>query len=135
MKAIYWAVSRFNATRFIMFSSVLPRGCDWQQTCDLYIVFNRFLGSFAREKHCGFMPTYSSFIHKDGVRKGRPLVGLFAVRDGGLHLNLIRRQVFTDHFKMALSTRQLCLTAVAAASSIRVGVVEWCIWSRAPAAH
>ena len=97
-----------------MFSSVLARGCDWEQTCDLYITFNRFLRSFARDKHCGFMPTYSSFIHKDGVRKGRPLVGLFAVRDGGLHLNLIGRQVFTDRFKMALSTRQLYQTAVAA---------------------
>ena len=75
------------------------------------------------------------FIHEDRVRKGRPLVGLFAVRDCGLHLNLIRRQVFTDHFKMALSTRQLYPTAVAAASSIGVGVVEWCIWSQAPAAH
>ena len=114
LKAIYQAVRRFNATRFIMFSSVLPRGCDWELTRDLYIAFNCFLRSFARDKHCGFMPTYYSFIHKDGVRKGRPLAGLFAVRDGGLHLNLISRQVFTDRFKMALSTRQLYQTAVAA---------------------
>ena len=114
VKAIYRAVRRFNATCFIMFSSVLPSGCDWEQTRDLYIALNRFLRSFAREKHCCFMPTYSSFIHKGGVRKGRPLAGLFAVRDGGLHLNLIGRQVFTDPFKMALSTRQLYQTAVAA---------------------
>ena len=112
VKAIYRVMRHFNTTCF-MFSSVLPRGCDLKQTRDLYIAFNRFLMSFARNKHCGFMPTYSSFIHKDRVRKGRPLAGLFAVRDGGLHLKLIGRQFFTDRFKMALFTRQLYQTAVA----------------------
>ena len=60
------------------------------------------------------MPTFSSFIYKDGPSKGRPIESLFAVRDGGLHLNLVGRQVFTDRFKMALSPRQLYSMAVAA---------------------
>ena len=114
VKALYSSVRRFNATCFIVFSAVLPRGCDWQHTQELYLAFNRFLRNFARGKHCGFMPTFTSFIYKDGPRKGGPIESLFAVRDGGLHLNLVGRQVFTDRFKMALSPKQLHSMTVAA---------------------
>ena len=114
VKALYRSVRRYNATCFIVFSAVLPRGCDWQHTQELYMAFNRFLRQFAREKRCGYLPTFTSFIYKDGPKKGRPIEGLFAIRDGGLHLNLVGRQVFTDRFKMALSPRQLYSMAVAA---------------------
>ena len=114
VKALYRSVRRFNATCFIIFSAVLPRGCDWQHTQELYLAFNRFLRRLAREKHCGFMPTFTSFIHKDGSMKGRPISSLFAIRDGGLHLNLVGRQVFADRFKMALSPKQLHSMATAA---------------------
>ena len=89
VKALYSSVRRFNATCFIVFSAVLPRGCEWQLTQELYLAFNRFLQNFARGKHCGFMPTFTSFIYKDGPRKEGPIESLFAVRDGGLHVNLL----------------------------------------------
>ena len=50
------------------------------------------------------MTTFTSFIHKDGSMKGRPISSLFAIRYGGLHLNLVGRQVFVDQFKMVLSS-------------------------------
>ena len=60
------------------------------------------------------MPTFTSFIYKDGLSKGRPIESLFAVRNGWLHLNLVRRQVFADRFKMSLSPKQLYSMTVAA---------------------
>ena len=89
VKALYRSVRHNNATCFIVFSAVLPRGCDWQHTQELYMAFSRFLCQFAREKRCGCMPTFTSFIQKDGPKKGRPIEGLFAIRDRGLHLNLV----------------------------------------------
>ena len=89
VKALYRSVRHFNPTCFIVFSAVLPRRCDWQHTQELYLAFNHFLQSFARGKHCGFMPTFTSFIYKDGPSKGCPIESLFVVRESGLHLNLV----------------------------------------------
>lgn len=114
VKALYRAVRKYNATCFIVFSAVLPRKCDWQHTELLYKAFNNSLKAFCRSKACGFMPTYSSFIHKEGPLKGRPIAQLFAKLDGGLHLNLLGRRLFGERFQMALSPKQLRSMAVAA---------------------
>ena len=127
MKVIYQAVKQYNAASLIIFSSALPCDFNWEQTHELHIAFNRFLRYFSREKHFGFMPTYSPFIHKAGVKKGILLSGLFMVRDIGQHLNHIGRNVFADSFKMALSQRQLFQMAVAAGFRYWCGVGEWCI--------
>ena len=111
VKALYRSVRHYNATCFIIFSAVLPCGCDWQYTQEPHMAFKSFLHQFAREKRCGYIPTFTSFIYKDGLKKGRPIEGLFAIRDGGLHLNLMGRQVFTD---LISSPRQLYSMAVAA---------------------
>ena len=50
VKALYRPVRRFNATCFIVFSAVLPQGCGWQHTQELYLAFNYFPRSFAKDK-------------------------------------------------------------------------------------
>ena len=89
VKALYMPVRRLNSTCFIVFLAVLSHGCDWQHTQKLHLAFNHFLQSFTRGEQCGFMPTFAPFIYKDGPMKGHSIESLFAVRDGGLHLNLM----------------------------------------------
>lgn len=105
--SLFRAIRTYNATSFILFSSVLPRKCDWENTRELYIAFNQSLKKFCKSKRCGFLPTFTSFVHKTGPLKGRPRADLLAVRDGGLHLNLAGRFIFSERVKMALSARQL----------------------------
>ena len=107
VKQLYTAICTFNATCFIVFSAVLPRKCDWSKTRSLCFNFNHSLKRFCAEKHCGFMPTYTSFAVKKGQSKGDPLPGLWAVNDGGLHLNLPGRFLFGERFKSALHPKQL----------------------------
>ena len=107
---VYTAIRKFNSSCFIIFSSVLPRKCDWSNTKELCILFNQRLKQFCQEKKCGYMPTYTSFAEpKDligGIKKGDPLPGLWAVKDGGLHLNLAGRFLFAERFKNALHPKQ-----------------------------
>ena len=111
VKSLHQAVRQFNGTAFVIFSAVLPRKCDWMETRELYFGFNRALRQFCRSKNCGFMTTYNSFIHKSGPCKDQPLAHLFARNDGGLHLNLAGRYIFSERFKMALSPKQLLAMA------------------------
>ena len=114
VSSLFRAIRSFNATCFIIFSAVLPRKCDWQHTVALYRGVNSFLKAFCKAKNCGFMPTYSSFIFKSGPCKGCPMGHLFARLDKGLHLNLSGRHILTERFRMALSPKQLLVSARAA---------------------
>ena len=103
----YIVVKTFNSTCFIVFSAVLPRKCDWKDTKEIVFEFNRRLKKFCDSKKCGYMPTYTSFSVKTGPSKGDPMPGLWAVRDGGLHLNFQGRYLFTERFKSALNPKEL----------------------------
>ena len=112
VKLLYSAIRARNATCFIIFSSVLPRPVDWVASKRLCIDFNKALRSFARSKKCGFLPSYTSFIVKEaGPLQGEPLPGLWARRDGGLHLNLNGRYIMNERLKSALHVRQLGVMA------------------------
>ena len=111
VELLFRAVRTFNSTAFIVFSAVLPRRCDWENTKKVVLDFNTKLKAFCKRKNCGFMPTYSSFSVSRGPEKGNPLPGLWAIRDGGLHLNLPGRHLFTERFKSALHPRQLGVMA------------------------
>ena len=65
------------------------------------------------------MPTYTSFAEPKGPNKGDPLPGLWAVNDGGLHLNLLGRFLFSERFKNALHPKQL------GAMARHVGFLHW----------
>ena len=111
VKQLYTAIRTFNGTCFIIFSAVLPRKVDWSDTKSLCLKFNNSLKKFCTQKHCGYMPTYTSFAIKKGDGKGDPIPGLWAVKDGGLHLNLQGRFLFSQRFKHALHPKQLRVMA------------------------
>ena len=114
VSSLYRAIRSFNATCFIIFSVVLPCKCDWQHIRPCTGGVNSFLKAFCKANNCGFMPTYSSFIFKSGPCKGCPMGHLFAKLDKGLHLNLSGRHIVTERFRMALSPKQLLVSARAA---------------------
>ncbi len=117
----YKAVRTYNASVFIIFSSVLPRPCDWDKTGKLVVAFNQYMKLFARTHKCGYAPLYSSFIHKKEertrdpvtgkervvVERGSPLRHFFAIRDKGLHLNLSGGYIFTSRVRSLLETPEL----------------------------
>ena len=108
VKRFYEAVRRYNATCFIIFSSVLPRPVDWIHSKVLCCKFTKSLRAFARKRNCGFLPSYTSFIVRDaGPLRGEPLPGLWAKRDGGLHLNLNGRAIMEGRLKDALHPNRL----------------------------
>ena len=108
VKRFYSLIRSFNATCFIIFSSVLPRPVDFDHSDQLRINFNKALKAFARRKACGFLPTYTSFlIRSAGPAQGRPLPGVWARRDGGLHLNMGGRFLLNERLKSALAPKEL----------------------------
>ena len=119
VQQLYTAIRKFNSTCFIIFSAILPRKCDWCVTKSLVFSFNKNLKKFCKQKHCGFMPTFTYFAVAKGPEKGDPLPGLWAVRDGGLHLNIPGRFLFSERFKSALHPKQLGEMAR------RVGFPHW----------
>jgi lysophospholipase L1-like esterase len=66
----------------IVFSSILPRPVDYSQTSGKVKLVNQRLEAKCKERKCQFVHSYRFFFHG-----GKPISDLFAVRDGGLHLN------------------------------------------------
>ncbi len=118
---LHKAIRTFNGSAFIIFSSVLPRPCDWNHTGQLVVAFNQYLKVFSRRHKCGYAPFYTSYVHKKDeksrdpvtgrervvVKRGTPLRHFFAIRDKGLHLNLSGGYIFTSRVRALLETREL----------------------------
>ena len=75
-------IRRFSNTK-ILFSSILPRPVDYEDTKDKVKEVNRQLKLLCAERHVSFLHSFRPFF-----RCGRPIRELYAVRDGGLHLNM-----------------------------------------------
>ena len=69
-----------NAT--IVFSSILPRLVDYEDTKNTCINVNTRLQEFCRKNNLKFVKSYQRFLHA-----GQPISHLYARRDGGLHLS------------------------------------------------
>jgi lysophospholipase L1-like esterase len=76
-------IRRINPKTHIVFSSILPRPCDYSLTKDKVKQVNILLEVKCKERQCQFLHSYRPFF-----KFGRPDRSVFAVRDGGLHLNL-----------------------------------------------
>lgn len=131
-RQFYKAVRTFNGSAFIIFTSVLPRPCDWGTTKCLILALNRFLCQYARQTRSGYAPVFTSFVHKKDeklfdaegkevgmFKKGDPIRNLFADRDGGLHLNLAGGYLFTKRIRDLLTTKELFVMADKAGFRIR----------------
>lgn len=86
----------------IIFSSVLPRPVDYGITREQIKQVNAALKQLCKTRNCQYSNTYRQFLQK-GTDKEIPDRSLFAVKDGGLHLNLSGthrlRQVFINIIK------------------------------------
>jgi lysophospholipase L1-like esterase len=68
----------------IVMSSILPRPVDLLQTKGKWIEINKKLKCYLCSRlHVQFVASYKAFLCK-----GEPRMELFAIKDGGLHLNL-----------------------------------------------
>lgn len=75
-------VIRSISSTHIVFSSILPRPVDYSQTSSKVKLLNQRLEAKCKERHCQFIHSYRPFFYC-----GKPNLDVFAVRDGGLHLN------------------------------------------------
>jgi lysophospholipase L1-like esterase len=66
----------------ILMSSILPRPVDYSVTGEKVKEVNRRLKLLCAQRHARFLLSFKRFF-----KFGKPLRELFAVRDGGLHLN------------------------------------------------
>ena len=73
VKALYSSVRRFNATCFIVFSAVLPRGYDWQHSQELYLGFNLSCGISPEANIVDLYPSLPCSFTRMGRGKGAPL--------------------------------------------------------------
>ena len=67
----------------VLISAILPRPIDWDASDDKVKMINKKLVELCKDRNIRFLHTYKYF-----VKSGRPKRELFAIRDGGLHLNL-----------------------------------------------
>lgn len=66
----------------IAVSSILPRLLDYESSKDICKQINCNLEVYCKNHNIQFIRSYKRFLHQ-----GRPKAELYAVRDGGLHLN------------------------------------------------
>jgi len=76
------AIVRRVSNTFLLVSSILPRPLDYEDTSDKVKNVNKQLKKLCGENHVRFLHSYRPFFEC-----GQPIRRLFAVRDGGLHLN------------------------------------------------
>ena len=77
----------------ILISGILPRPLDWHKNNDKVKFVNKKLVQLCKDRGVRFLHTYKYFLHA-----GTPKRELFAVRDGGLHLNLEGTRVLRSFF-------------------------------------
>ena len=77
----------------ILISAILPRPVDWNASDDKVKMINKKLVDLCKDRNIRFLHTYKYFI-----KSGRPKRELFAIRDGGLHLNLEGTQILKKFF-------------------------------------
>jgi len=77
------SVIRQSSKANIVISGILPRPVDWDRSNDKVKAINKLLVGLCKDRKIRFVHTYKVFLHE-----GKPKRELFAVRDGGLHLNL-----------------------------------------------
>ena len=77
----------YNRDALLLFSSVLPRLCDFETTGALVLAVNTRLKTWCRgEANTCFVDVYEEFTHKSGQHMGEPKRHLFSSKDD-LHLS------------------------------------------------
>lgn len=76
-------IRSINSHTHIVFSSILPRPCDYMDTSAKVKQVNKLLEGLCKERNCQFIHSFRPFF-----KFGKPIRSLFAVKDKGLHLNL-----------------------------------------------
>lgn len=76
------SVVRDNSVCDIVVSAVLPRPIDHDKNGEKVKDLNKKLKTLCIDRQCKFVKTFKPFLHA-----GEPRRELYAVRDGGLHLN------------------------------------------------
>jgi hypothetical protein len=87
-----------NPSAHIIVSSILPRPVDFDVTNEKVKLVNERLQLKCKERNCQFIKSYRPFFFK-----GRPKRNLYAVRDGGLHLNFAGTDVLKSFFINTIS--------------------------------
>ena len=77
-----------SQSNYIIVSSVLPRAVDWNSTIVKVVQLNSELQNMCIFHEVEYLYTFSSFTR--GIHPKREL---FAVRDGGLHINFTGTQI------------------------------------------
>lgn len=88
------AISRVSNLIKPLISAIIPRPVDYGRTKDKVIKVNNKIKYFCKIRKVPFVKTFRPFLDK----RGHPLRHLFAIRDGGLHLNSEGSRVLSNFF-------------------------------------
>ena len=83
----------------VILSSILPRPVDFLQSIHSIVYINKALQSLTKKHGVMFLYTFSSYMKNQFVKRQ-----LFAVRDGGLHLNQKGTKILKSRFCQCLSS-------------------------------
>ena len=75
-------------------SAILPRPVDYNKTNKKVVEVNKALSVLCQRYGVEFIHSFKYF-----VKGGKPLVELFAYKNGGLHLNVEGSKQFCSYFK------------------------------------
>lgn len=88
------ALGRVNRLLKPLISAIIPRPLDYKYTRDKVVKANNRIKYFCKLRKIPFLKTFRPFLGKNG----HPLRHLFAIRDGGLHLNSEGSRVLSNYF-------------------------------------
>ncbi len=94
VNSLFTAIRQINPAIKLLYSAILPRPVDWSSTQSLVKRANNLIMRFCKARKIPFLSTFRPFVGANGVIHRH----MFAVRDGGLHLNLEGSRVLTNFY-------------------------------------
>ncbi|MES9902601.1 MAG: SGNH/GDSL hydrolase family protein [Sedimenticola sp.] len=84
----------------LCYSAILPRPVDLRQSKSLVINANNRVRRFCKYRRITYLQSFRPFVQKNG----EPHRHMFAVRDGGLHLNTEGSRVLSNFYRQVLNS-------------------------------
>lgn len=99
---VFACISRINRKVKLLYSAILPRPVDFAVTKELVIKANNRIRRFCKFRKFPFLKTFKPFVD----RKGIPMRHMFAIKDGGLHLNTEGSRVLSNFFLQVVKSQR-----------------------------
>ncbi len=97
---LFATIKQIKTSVHLLYSAMLPRPVDYFSSKDLVVTANMKIKKLCKYRKNPFLKTFKPFMARDG----KPYRHMFAVRDGGLHLNTEGSRVLSNFYLQVVKT-------------------------------